>query len=79
MRRTPLTIKGVLLFNARDKSYTVVAHNCGPKIAAELVAAYRRDGLPAFEFDQNGAIHDSGDAETCTACRRLIQRKGGPK
>lgn len=67
----------VVLYNARDREYSVLAHNLTPEQAAEEVARSRRDGFPAFAVDQRHR-HPAADAEDCRACSNDVTRSFHP-
>lgn len=73
-------LKLVLLFNARDTSFTVLSHNLDGAEADEEVTRLRGDELPAFSLQQQGE-HQALEAETCQACasavRSVMAKRGG--
>lgn len=68
--------KLVILYDARNNTYTVWDHNLKPKKAKGMVQDIRRKLLFALTVDQR-VRHKWEDAETCRACRQDVARTSG--
>ena len=71
-------MKLVLLFNTRNRNYTLIEHNLEDRDAHLKTNTLRKYGLPSFTHDQP-TLHE-GMVEKCKECQRLVQstmEKGG--
>ncbi len=70
------SFKLVMLYDAKNNTYTVSDHNLTPEEADYLVQDLRSKLLPALTVNQ-GVRHKREDAEACRACRQDVARASG--
>ena len=68
----PLKLKLVMLFNARNQTYSVCRHNLSAEEASQELDRLRRQGLPAFTVEQRSR-HKAEEAEGCGDCRADLE------
>ena len=64
----------VMLFNVRDRSFSVLDHNLSLDAAREDAKRQRMDALPAF-YLETGMERHSGTADTCHKCAARVEAK----
>jgi hypothetical protein len=70
------TLKVVILYDARNNTYTVCDHNLTPKEAEKQIAEWRTKLLPAIGVDQRQR-HVTPNPQVCKTCRRDVGRASG--
>ena len=70
------TFKLVILYDARNNTYTVWDHNLRPEEADRMVRDLRSKLLSALTVNQR-VRHKREDAEACRACRQDVARTSG--
>ena len=64
----------VMLFNVRDRSFSVLDHNLSLEAAREDAKRQRMDQLPAF-YLETGMVRHTGTAENCQKCAARVHAK----
>ncbi len=64
-------MKLVLLFNTRNRNYTLIDHNLSEREASTQINSLRKQSLPAFTLDQ--PTPHEGEVEGCNECRKLVE------
>lgn len=65
-------MKGIVLYDQREDTFTVTEHNVEDAAIGTLLASYREKGLPAFEFP-HPRRHRAEPADSCRTCARIAQ------
>jgi hypothetical protein len=68
--------KLVILYDAKNNTYTVSDHNLTPEEANNMVQDLRSKLLPALMVNQE-MRHKVEDVEACRACRQDVARASG--
>ena len=72
----PEAFKLVILYDAKNNTYTVSDHNLTPEEAKCMVQGLRSKLLPALMVNQE-MRHKREDVEACRACRQDVTRASG--
>jgi hypothetical protein len=70
------TLRLMVLYDARNNTYTVCDHNLAPEEAEKQIAEYRAKLLLALSVDQRKR-YATPDPQVCKACRRDVGRASG--
>jgi hypothetical protein len=63
-------MKGIVLYDRREDTFTVAEHNV--EDGAALLSRYKEEGLPAYEFS-HARRHRAEPADSCRTCARIVQ------